>query len=181
MRRHLVAIGLVALAVAGCAAPETTPDLPNTAVDHVGGPGNVPAVTSESALVKSLGLSRPADQLGAIEKTFNSCQLTPNVEPCATRYITLVHFQLLCRDSEGTVSETPVDLQPIATDDLKWNVQTLAGQSRTDDRGFGEIVALSDRSLLDAHVTLRMGSHFLGLTLGEITRVVLPSNFCAKR
>ena len=173
-----VALSLVLLGT-GCTSPEPRSDVKDW--DRPA-PPPAPRVSSEFELIRSLGLGdRPTEDLGAVEKTFNSCSIEPHPDPCATRFVTLIHFQLLCRDTEGTVQDAPVRPEPIGIDDLQWNVGELKGTSRTDDRGFGEIIALSDRSLLEQRLTLRMGPRFLGLTVGEITKVVLPNNFCQKR
>lgn len=169
-------LGLAALILTACSTP---PRQDTASWDRVE-PG--PRIGTPVDLLRSLGLGdRRTEDLGAIEKTFNSCSLDPHPEPCATRFVTLIHFQLLCRDTEGTVTDAPIAPEPIATDDLQWNVGDIKGSSRTDDRGYGEIIALSDRSLLEQRLTLRMGARFLGLTVGEITKVVLPNNFCQKR
>ncbi|MBC7372283.1 MAG: hypothetical protein H7326_11995, partial [Bdellovibrionaceae bacterium] len=59
------------------------------------------------ALKRSLDLDRSPEALGLTEKAFNSCEAGYGYSTshnCRRLYFTVINVQLLCRDSEGTVS-----------------------------------------------------------------------------
>lgn len=126
-----------------------------------------------------LGLTAPATELGYTEKQFNPCQLglQPGSE-CRPQHITVLNFQLLCRDTEGTVSDVPVALQPIVANQVKWKIGTLEGDTRTDIAGFGQIAVVSDVSTHAQRLILRIGPQFVSFSVSEVNKIVLPKNFC---
>jgi hypothetical protein len=63
---------------------------------------------SEAALQAKLGMVRASNNLGFEEKKFNPCEHgIKSDHKCPSQFMTVVHFQLLCRDSEGTVTSAP--------------------------------------------------------------------------
>lgn len=136
-----------------------------------------PAPPTEVQLQDKLGMRRSADDLGFAEKSFNSCDQNTGT-PCRNQFFTVVHFQLLCRDSEGTVSNVPIELTPLHSDRVNWKLGSQNGNTRTDDQGYGQFYMVSDRSTRGQRLTLRIGKQFLGFTASDLTKVVLPKNFC---
>lgn len=132
---------------------------------------------TEGQLQDMLGMRREADDLGFAEKRFNSC-LKSGGAPCRDQFFTVVHFQLLCRDSEGTVSNVPVALTPLQSNRVQWKLGPQNGNTRTDGQGFGQFNMVSERSTRGQRLTLRIGKQFLGFTASDLTKVVLPKNFC---
>ena len=159
----------VILLVSGC---RTTPptDIPT---------GTQPQAPSLDQLQKRLGLGRVPDDLGFAEKTFDTCEQGFTVTDCRRRVFTVVHFQLLCRDSEGTVQEVPTTLKPLQTGRLTWRLAGRSGATKTDREGFGQLQVLSDRTLKGQRLTLRIGKQFMGFTASDLTKVVLPMGFCS--
>ncbi len=126
-----------------------------------------------------IGMNRQATDLGFAEKLFNACNFGIPGENC-DRMFNVVHFQLMCRDSEGTVSEVPVALRPIIAPYITWSVAGQSGSTRTDRNGFGQIAFISGRTIKEKRLILRKGAHYVGLTVSEITKLVLPKNWCAR-
>lgn len=135
----------------------------------------------ESLLPSKLGMIRAPDELGFAEKRFNPCQygLKADTSGCSTKFLTVVHFQLLCRDSEGTVSEVPVDLMPLISDRVEWKIGDRTGGTHTDGQGYGQFTLVSAKSARGQRLMLRIGKQFMGFTASELTKVVLPRNFCS--
>ncbi len=126
-----------------------------------------------------LGMNRQPDDLGFAEKLFNACNFGIPGEDC-DRVLNVVHFQLMCRDTEGTVSTVPVSLRPIVAPYITWSVAGQSGSTRTDRNGFGQFAFISGRTIKEKRLILRKGAHYVGLTVSEITKVVLPKNWCQK-
>lgn len=122
-----------------------------------------------------LGMHRAADDLGFAEKQFKNCG---EGGVCRPQYFSVVHFQLLCRDSEGTVSNVPIHLTPLISNRILWQLGKLNGESSTDDRGFGQFTVVSERPNRGQRLILRIGKQFMGFTVSEVSKVVLPQNFC---
>ncbi|NJL24139.1 MAG: hypothetical protein HC902_02475 [Calothrix sp. SM1_5_4] len=126
-----------------------------------------------------LGMIREPDDLGFQEKSFNPCSHgRAPAQGCKNQYFTVVHFQLLCRDSEGSVSTVPLRLAPITSDRVSWKVGGRSGGTRTDKDGYGQLAVLSERSTRGQRLILRIGPQFVGLTVNEVSKIVLPKNFC---
>ncbi len=119
-------------------------------------------------------MRRSVEDLGFAEKQFKDC----NGGPCRSQFFSVVHFQLLCRDSEGTVSTAPLTLTPLTSDRVTWQLGKFNGGTHTDRNGFGQFTLVSDRSNRGQRLILRIGKQFMGLTVSEVSKVVLPQNFC---
>lgn len=131
------------------------------------------------ALESSLGMQRSLDELGYQEKSFNPCSFGLNSENgCRLRYFTVLHFQLLCRDTEGTISVAPTDIRPIFSNDLRWELLGQTGNTQTDASGYGMFTMMSDKSSRDQRLIIHIGSQFLVVNVSEVTKLVLPKNFC---
>lgn len=122
-------------------------------------------------------------QLGYREKKFNTCEVGAGYSAannCRQKTFVLIQFQLLCRSSEGTVSEviTPADLQPIANQSVQWTLKGAVGETSTNDRGFGEIAMVSADSPRTQRLRLTVGNDFLAIRAGEIQQLITPGNWC---
>ncbi|MBX9766286.1 MAG: hypothetical protein K2X47_03365 [Bdellovibrionales bacterium] len=136
------------------------------------------------ALKKTVGLLRERQHLGYIEKVFDGCgpQFGLLAGSCKRHYLISVQYRLMCRDSEGTVSEaiSTADLQAIPNQALAWNLKGLEGQSSTDMEGYGEVLTISTISQRDQRLKLSNGNDFLYLRAGEVERLVTPVTWCVK-
>lgn len=125
-----------------------------------------------------LGLDRPLEDLGFVEQRFNTCDynLTP-AEGCKDQYISVIHFQLLCRESEGTIQDVP-DVFPVASSQVNFKLGRVSGGTSTDANGYGRVTVVSDHSYRNERLILRIGKQFMGVTVSEINRLILPQNWC---
>lgn len=170
MRRRL-GFCLLLLGLSACTSNPPQSSLPSPY--EIGG-GN-----TSVDLISALNMNRDADDLGFAEKSFDPCRYGLDKSgACQSRYLTVVHFQLLCRDSEGTVSEIPVNVQPIVANRVHWKLAGLSGQTRTDSQGFGSFSLVSSQSTRGKRLILEIGPQFVGFTVSEVTKIILPSNFC---
>ena len=164
--KHLALILFV-----GLSACTTAPKHKPLTETEIQGP---PKVRTDLPLQDRLGMRRQATDLGFAEKPFSACQ---EGGICQPRYFSVVHFQLLCRDSEGTVSSVPT-LTPLTSDRVRWQLGGQTGGTSTDRNGFGQFTLVSDRPTRGQRLILRIGQQFMGFTISEVSKVVLPQNFC---
>jgi hypothetical protein len=135
------------------------------------------------SLRNHLGLKRSQTDLGYAEKSFDGCKLGFYGEDgkCGPRYLTVVNFRLMCRDSEGTVETVVRDLTPVVTNEVKWKVSTdFNGITRTDSSGYGTLQVVTSKTLRGQRLVLTVGNQFLGLPVSEITQVVVPVYWCTQ-
>lgn len=135
------------------------------------------------ALQTALGLNRAPETLGYTEKIFNTCEVGygyPSNKDCKKETFIVLHFQLLCRDSEGTISEILTDdfLKPIAFKDLKWTLKGIDGTVKTDRKGFVQIRTTSLASQKRERLKVSLGEDFLYMRANEITKVITPKAWC---
>lgn len=131
-------------------------------------------------LQDSLGMEM--GDLGSMERTFNSCSLPKPLrenQPCGTRHFTLVHFRVQCRNSIGTTQTavTELDLKALRKN-LEWIIGDYRGYSRTDSDGYGIIRVVSTKSLMKKRFVLKQGKTALGVQTAEVTRLIVPENWC---
>jgi hypothetical protein len=175
-------IALAALAVLSACRSTPTPSDEN--IDGYAPPPRVerPQDTNYrinlEELQTKLRMAREADDLGFTEKQFDTCSAGVSAGVCSRKYFSVVHFQLLCRDSEGSVSEAPIQLTPLTSDRVTWKIATNTGNTQTDGRGYGQFLMLSEKSVRGQRLTLRIGRQFMGFTVSDVSKVVLPRNFC---
>lgn len=134
-------------------------------------------------LQKGLGLSRNIESLGFIERKFNTCDAGygfSRSHNCHSKYFVVIHFQLLCRDSEGTISTAlkASDMRPISRRSVNWIIKPLSGRLETDSYGFGQIRLISSQSQKQQRLKLAVGNDFLYMRANEITQVVTPQPWC---
>jgi hypothetical protein len=135
------------------------------------------------ALQRALGLEKGPRSLGYWEKAFDTCQVGYGYSKsnnCRQKYFVVIHFQLMCRDSEGTTSEIvrPEDLEANGNRSLKWNLRDLAGTTATDSEGFGQIQVVSPQSQKQQRFRLATSSDFLYLRAEEVQKIVTPRPWC---
>ncbi len=134
---------------------------------------------SDAALQSRLGMIRAINNLGFEEQRFNPCEHGLEKSPhCKQQYMTVLHFQLICRDTEGTVSRVPNALTPLNRDTITWKLAGKSGETRTDVQGYGQVTAVLPKSAKGQRLILLIGKQFLGVTADEASRLVLPKNFC---
>lgn len=156
----------------GCST--LTPDSRRTDRHHP----SVPSV-DYNHIQAALGMNRPSDKLGFEEKAFNDCDLGLRNTHCRTQYFTVVHFRLQCRDSTGTVqSVSNIELRPVISRNVRWRIHQSTGLTTTDNRGYGQIRFVSPTSQRPYRMSLQVNENALGVRVAEVTRVVVPRDWC---
>lgn len=175
---------LTSLSLLTLAACTTTPK--QTATE----PSPSPSVTDESgthidlnALQSFLKMDRDSEQLGFSEKAFNTCDAGfgySRSQNCHKEYFVVLHFRLLCRDTEGTISTIlhDSDVEPIAGRPVRWQLKNISGTIVTDGLGYGQIKAVSKASQNKQRIRLAVGNEFLYMRSNEITKVITPRPWC---
>ena len=132
-------------------------------------------------LQSQLGLDRSPQSLGFDEKGFDGCKwgIREDSGQCGRRYLSVVHFRLLCRDSVETVQSVSTNFTPLTAHQMKWRLAGVRGDTRTDSEGFGQVQVLSPRSTKGQRFILIIGSKSLGLEVGEVSQIILPGNWCS--
>ena len=168
----------------GCATnssrPVLAPPLPQAQVETPQASQKI----NMQGLEKDLGLERSFESLGFQEKAFQTCSAGngfSNHQNCQIKYFVVIHFQLMCRDSEGTISTilTIADLQPVSQQPVIWTLKNSSSSVQTDDRGYGQIRMISSIPQNQQRLKLSVGNDFLYTRAGEITRVATPPSWCA--
>ena len=138
-----------------------------------------PTDEPDATLISMLGMQRDITELGFAEKLYNPCDYHADAErDCGVRYVTVVHFQLLCRETEGTAQNVPVQILPISSPRVTWQIAARAGTAPTDANGYGHFVLSGPNPMAGQRLILHIGPQFVGLDLSEVTKVVLPNNYC---
>lgn len=183
-----ILILLIMISVAGCsstqktASKETEAKISQPTATH-------PPLEDETkkskidllSLQRSLGMTRDSENLGYHEKGFNTCEIGYGFSPtqdCKKAYLAVVHFRLQCRDSEGTVSTAAHILTPISSAQLKWSIGAIKGITSTDREGFGQIVTVLPKPSKRERFRMTSNSKYLVLRAGEVSRFVVPSDWC---
>nr|BFD59133.1 hypothetical protein CKG001_12400 [Bdellovibrio sp. CKG001]BFD62511.1 hypothetical protein BdHM001_11920 [Bdellovibrio sp. HM001]BFD67585.1 hypothetical protein HAGR004_26070 [Bdellovibrio sp. HAGR004] len=168
--------------LAGCSSSpkkEASPSIPTAVTEDADSSKRIDYV----ALQTFLGLDRGSEELGYSERTFNTCDTGYGYsrnQDCHKEVFVVLHFRLLCRDSEGTVSTilTEADVNPIAGRTVKWNLKGMSGTVVTDGLGYGQIRTVSRISQRRERLRLSVGPEFLYMRANEITKVITPRPWC---
>jgi hypothetical protein len=176
MRRLVLSVSLLVL-LSGCASEPVY--LPMTPLPGPTTTTSLPANKDPNANLESrLGMVRAQNDLGFSEKKFNPCEYgLSESRQCGANYLTVVQFQLLCRDSEGTIQEVP-QTYPIHAPELRWKLAGRTGGTATDARGYGRFTVLGDHTLRGQRLILYKGSKFVSVTVSDLTKIVLPKPWC---
>lgn len=130
-----------------------------------------------------LGMNIAKHNKGYFEKQFNTCAVGygyPSTHNCALHHFVVVNFQLLCRQSEGTVSETiqTYTLPRVSYKAGRWTMQNQTGTLNTDAEGMGQIVGIFSTSQRNQRLKLAIANDFLYARAGEMKQVLTPTDWC---
>ena len=185
MIKNLIYSFLVGLFVSGCASTPKESFPAGNLPPKSGVPTSRTQDTTIDypALKRALGLERSAESLGLMEKAFNTCEAGygySSSSNCRRLYFTVIHVQLLCRDSEGTVSVgiDRADQTPIASRAVNWTLKGSNGIAQSDSEGFVQVSTVSSLSQKTQRLKLSVGNDFLYMRANEITKVVTPKSWC---
>lgn len=142
-----------------------------------------PVIVDYDGLQRSLGMTRSLSDFGYIEKEFATCDVGygySSTHQCRKNVFVVVGFQLLCRDSEGTVSTTLRydDMQPLASRTINWELRGDRGQILLDTQGRGQFRGIYSFSPRDQRLKISSRNDFLYMQAQAIKRVITPANWC---
>ena len=134
-------------------------------------------------LQKELGLEFAANNLGYREKSFNTCEAGYGYSPtknCRKAFFSVLIFQLMCRDTEDTVSSVVLESQmfPLSNRKVRWVFKDQQGLIDLDNLGFGQIMTVMSQSSVAQRMKLAVDNDFLYMRASEIKRIVTPRNWC---
>lgn len=161
--------------------PEMFPELRDRRVYRSG--ESAPVIVDYDGLQKSLGMNRPLSEFGYAEKEFATCDVGygySSTHQCRKNIFVVVGFQLLCRDSEGTVSTTLRydDMQPLASRTVTWELKGDRGHVVLDTQGRGQFRAVYNVSPREQRLKITSRNDFLYMQAQAIKRIVTPANWC---
>jgi hypothetical protein len=176
----------VGLFLCSCSSTEKRRDPEPEAPAYEASPKAAPApaeVVDLRALQSYLHLDQPIDVLGYREKRFNTCKVGAgysSTKNCRVLTLVVLHFQLMCRDTDGTVSEVVMqeNLQPIANKTIKWRINNSIDEVLSDSNGYTQIVMVAKDSQRQQRVRLTSGNDFLIIRAGEAKSIISPKNWC---
>jgi hypothetical protein len=142
-----------------------------------------PEIIDYDGLQKSLGLSRGLSEYGYLEKDFATCDVGygySSTHRCRKNIFVVIQIQLLCRDSEGTVSTTLRydDMKPLTNRTIKWEMAGDRGSVVLDGQGRGQIRSIFASSPREKRLKVSTQNDFLYMQAGSIRRVVTPQSWC---
>lgn len=132
-------------------------------------------------LKKDLGLSRSKEDLGFVEKRFDSCSVGfgySRAHDCRSLFLVTIQFRLQCRTKDDANLVSKQDIYPVTSREVKWSLATHTGITATDSEGYGEILVASPISLKRARLKITVSGRFLIINAAEITRIVTPPPWC---
>ncbi len=138
-----------------------------------------PKSVSIEQIKEKLRLDRDIQDLGYSEKPFNACEMGLRNDNCVNEFLVIIHFQLMCRESEGTVNEAP-DLIPVKSDAISWILGDATGTTQTDDQGYGRLETVRLKSSSGSRLRLTIDKRFVAVPASETTRLVVPQDWCPK-
>lgn len=168
-----------------CGTQPKAPVMPESPVSY-------PVETTESfepqidydRLQTHLKMDRDTESLGYSEKSFATCEVGygyPSNRNCGKDYFVLIHFQLMCRDSNQETHYTALgssDMQALKGRQVKWSLHKSSGTLRLDDRGYGQIRTTAASTLKHKRLKINVGNDNLYMRASDINKVVTPSNWC---
>lgn len=180
--RNIFALGAFLLTLSACTSSPKK--------DSSGASVYTPSASEDSsgaidyfALQNHLRMERERESLGFSEKSFNTCDAGygySRSQNCHNEHFVVIHFRLLCRDSEGTISNilTEEDLRPLDRRSVKWALKGTTGVAQTDGQGYGQIITAVPASQKSQRIRLALGNEFLYMRANEIQKVITPAPWC---
>lgn len=161
--------------------PEETASLPLPVATSEPPLPAMPRMVEMPALKSELGLTRDIRELGFAEKDYNGCRMSlpGDAQMCGQRFMSVVHFRLVCRDTVGTTSRVPSSLRPLRSK-MQWRLNGKRGMLTTDKEGYGQVQMVSRSPSKEQRFMLIIGKKSLGVEAGEVTQIVVPGDWCKK-
>lgn len=124
-------------------------------------------------------MDHPLEKLGFQERSFNTCKVNSNKSPkplCQTLYVARLNFQVMCRDSTGTVQR--VNLTPLHSRKLRWKKGRKRGRTSTNSAGFGSMGFVTDYPSINGHLLLYLGPKIARKRFRDNWKLILPKSWC---
>jgi hypothetical protein len=126
-------------------------------------------------------MKRSPQSLGYKEKPFDGCRFgMERTKAGCARYFSVVHFKIVCRDTEGTTESVASNFTPVVTDSMEFHLAGTVGTTRTDSQGLGQVQVVSTQPTKGKRFILVLGRHSLGLEVGQVTQIIVPSDWCER-
>lgn len=134
-------------------------------------------------LAKSLAFAPDITQYGYFEKAFDTCSAGygfSSTQNCRKLTMAQVQFQIVCRNSEGTISTilSDDDLRPLSGRTLSWSLAGKSGTLQLDPDGRGQIQMAYVASPKRERMKIVSTNDFLYIRAEESRRLVTPVNWC---
>lgn len=132
-----------------------------------------------NALLAELNMDHPIETIGFQERAFNTCQVASNRSQspsCQQLYVARLNFQVMCRDSTGTVER--VNLTPLNSQRLRWKKGAKRGVTSTNSSGFGSLGFVTRYPSSDGHLYLYLGSKIARKRFRDQWKLILPKSWC---
>jgi hypothetical protein len=183
----LIAVSFFAFGCASLAPQEASPPedqsvlIPSKRIPTI--PETVERSIDYLGLHRALGMERTKEDLGYAEKSFDTCSVGygySSSNNCRREVFIAIHFQILCRDTDGTISNAVAreDMKPLSGRSLKWTLKGARGVLRLDGEGFGQIKTAVSNSQRLERLKIAVDNDFVYLRAGEVKRLVTPKNWC---
>ena len=133
-------------------------------------------------LLAELEMDHPIEAIGYQEKSFNTCKVLSNKSPapfCQRLYVGRLNFQVMCRDSTGTVEK--VRLTPLKSGRLRWKKAGKRGLTSTNSNGFGSLGFVTSSSSKRGKLYLYLGSKIALKRFSDNWRLILPKSWCTNQ
>ncbi len=131
-------------------------------------------------LLAELGMDHPNEQIGFQEQAFNTCEIKSNRSSnpdCQRLYLSRLNFQVMCRNSTGTVQK--VNLKPLYSRKLRWkNKSGKRGYTSTNGQGFGSLGFISSYPANSGYLYLYLGSKVARKRFKDTWKLILPMSWC---
>lgn len=194
MLRINLFLGFVICFALGCSTTPSTPEPETTLPDQFSVDEkptrqtrrvkpSPPVNIDYEGLSRSMSMDFPREDLGLKEQRFNTCSAGYGYsasQDCRDNYMVVINFRLLCRDTEGTVSEAvrAEDMRPLSGRPVSWAMVGNKGQFKLDNQGYGTIKTTSENTSKNERLKITADNDFLYMRANQINQVVTPSNWC---
>jgi hypothetical protein len=182
--RYATLVSFIFLASCASTQEAKSPDdsesnIPQVKVDErLAKPSAEPAVIDLDELERKLNLPREFDQLGYHERKFNACLLGFRKNNCVPELFVMINFQVVCRDSNGTVEHVSTELIPFANKNLALKVGNKRQTAVTDAEGYSQMRFIAKSTARGERFFLNSPPNSMMLRAGEISKVVAPNDWC---
>lgn len=132
-----------------------------------------------NALLDELNMNHPLETLGFQEQAFDTCQVSSNRSKtpyCQKLYVARLNFQVMCRDSTGTVEK--VNLTPLTSQRLRWKRGRKRGLTSTNSQGYGSLGFVTRHPSKNGHLYLYLGSKIARKRFLDKWKLILPKSWC---